>query len=195
MHAATLFALLPLSLAAPSKRASSAPLLVPRNSQAIEGKYIVRFKEGKSSTVSSAVSSAISSISADADYTYSTSFAGFAASLSDEEVEKLRNNPDVSLTHTSNARDTGLTPRQVEYLEQDAISTIYGTKTQNGADWGLARLSSQKPSGSTYTYDESAGEGTCSYIIDTGIDAKHPVRRAVFCYMPGWPVLTCRAGL
>lgn len=26
-----------------------------------------------------------------------------------------------------------------------------------------------------YTYDESAGEGTCAFVIDTGIDTTHPV--------------------
>jgi subtilisin family serine protease len=26
----------------------------------------------------------------------------------------------------------------------------------------------------TYTYDDSAGEGTCSYVIDTGIEIDHP---------------------
>lgn len=48
--------------------------------------------------------------------------------------------------------------------------------TQDNADWGLARLSSQKPGGSTYTYDDSAGEGTCAFVVDTGVEADHPVR-------------------
>jgi subtilisin family serine protease len=47
--------------------------------------------------------------------------------------------------------------------------------TQQNADWGLARLSSQKAGGSTYTYDDTAGEGTCAFIIDTGVEADHPV--------------------
>ena len=67
-----------------------------------------------------------------------------------------------------------LIPYQVEFLEQDAVVTI--SATQENADWGLARLSSQKPGGTTYTYHDSAGEGTCAYIIDTGVDVEHPVR-------------------
>lgn len=51
--------------------------------------------------------------------------------------------------------------------------TIYAT--QQNADWGLARLSSQKPGTTSYTYDDSAGEGTCAFIIDTGIEAGHAV--------------------
>ena len=39
---------------------------------------------------------------------------------------------------------------------------------------GIARLSSQEPGSTTYTYDASAGEGTCAYVVDTGIDTEHP---------------------
>lgn len=57
--------------------------------------------------------------------------------------------------------------------------------TQRNADWGLARLSSTKPGATTYVYDESAGEGTCAYIVDTGIDIKHPVCRCCIALKPG----------
>lgn len=46
--------------------------------------------------------------------------------------------------------------------------------TQDNADWGLARLSNSDPGSTTYTYDDSAGEGTCAYVIDTGIYVDHP---------------------
>lgn len=62
---------------------------------------------------------------------------------------------------------------QVEYIEQDGIITTKAT--QKNADWGLARLSSKEPGTTTYTYDDSAGAGTCAYIVDTGIDITHPV--------------------
>ncbi|KAG8410932.1 hypothetical protein J3458_016497 [Metarhizium acridum] len=150
MKASTLLAILPLAMAAPSKRSFPAPVLVPRDAQLVEGKYIVKMKE---KAAFSAVSSAISSIAADADYTYEA-FNGFAAKLTDEELEKLRGDPNV------------------DYIEQDAIVTIYAT--QQNADWGLARLSSQKAGTTTYTYDDSAGEGTCAFIIDTGVEASHP---------------------
>nr|P85156.1 RecName: Full=Subtilisin-like serine protease AS-E1 [Acremonium sp.] len=35
--------------------------------------------------------------------------------------------------------------------------------------WGLARISHRTTGATSYVYDDSAGEGTCSYIIDTGI--------------------------
>ncbi|KAF4506624.1 hypothetical protein G6O67_006690 [Ophiocordyceps sinensis] len=151
MHSALLLALLPLALAAPSKRATPAPLLVPRNAQAVEGKYIVRMKDHAKGK---AVASAISAIAADADFTYSHCFQGFAAAMTAQEVEKLRGNPDV------------------DYIEKDTKVTLYAT--QADADWGLARLSNDEANGGAYSFDDSAGEGTCAYIIDTGIDASNP---------------------
>lgn len=93
MHAAALLALLPLALAAPQKRDALAPLILPRQSQAVPGKYIVKMKNGARQ---GSVTNAVSSIQAEADFTYSRGFRGFAASLSPEEVQKLRLNPDVS---------------------------------------------------------------------------------------------------
>jgi subtilisin family serine protease len=154
MRASTLLALLPLAMAAPSsinsKRDSPAPLVVPRGADLIDGKYIVKFKEG---TVSASVDSAISSIAASADYTYKARFNGFAASLTEEELKTLRDDPSVA------------------FIEQDA--KVYASATQENAPWGLARISSSEPGSTTYTYDESAGSGTCSYILDTGIDVEH----------------------
>lgn len=70
---------------------------------------------------------------------------------------------------------TGLTASQVEYIEQDAIATISTYVTQpNAPSWGLGRLSDRDGS-TTYTYDDSAGSGTCAYVLDTGIDTTHSV--------------------
>ncbi|KFA62440.1 hypothetical protein S40285_06096 [Stachybotrys chlorohalonatus IBT 40285] len=153
MRSATLLALLPLALAAPAKRSSTAPLLRPRGADIVEGKYIVRMK-ADSVSASAAVDSAVASIAADADYTYSTTFTGFAASLTEEEVSALREDPSV------------------DYIEHDAVVTI--AATQENAPWGLARISSASPGGTTYTYDDSAGAGTCAYVVDTGIEVDHP---------------------
>lgn len=160
MRSATLLALLPMAMAAPSttKRSSPAPLITPRGADLVEGKYIVRMNKD---SVSTAVSSAVSSIAASADYTYAKAFSGFAASLTEKELEALRNDPNVA------------------EIEQDAIVHAYAT--QENAPWGLARISSQEPGGSTYTY-EGTGSGVCAYILDTGIDVDHPDfgGRAVF---------------
>lgn len=59
------------------------------------------------------------------------------------------------------------------YIEQNA--QVHAYDTQEGAPWGLARLSNTSPGSTTYTYDASAGEGVCAYIVDTGVEASHPV--------------------
>jgi subtilisin family serine protease len=46
--------------------------------------------------------------------------------------------------------------------------------SQYDAPWGLSRLSSKTAGSTTYVYDDSAGAGTCAYIIDSGIQADHP---------------------
>ncbi|CAH0055376.1 unnamed protein product [Clonostachys solani] len=157
MRASTLLALMPLAMAAPSvrQRDSPAPLILPRGADAIAGKYIVKLVPQKQSSGFS-ISSAISSIKANADYTYGTHFHGFAASLEDDELDNLRNNPDVL------------------YIEQDSIVKI--SATQPNAPWGLARISNSgtnSTTSTTYTYDDTAGAGTCAYIVDTGIDTEH----------------------
>ncbi|ODA83519.1 hypothetical protein RJ55_02033 [Drechmeria coniospora] len=155
MHASTFLALFPLSLAlaAPQRRWVPAPLIVPRSAELVESKYIVKMY---SDAKRSAVASAVSKIQADADFTYSRGFKGFAATLQPEELRKLRLNPSV------------------DFIEHDAIISINSNTQQEDATWGLSRISSQQPGGTTYSYDESAGEGTCAYIIDTGVNAKDP---------------------
>lgn len=66
---------------------------------------------------------------------------------------------------------------QVDFIEQDAIVKLEAYTTQSNAPWGLARISHRSRGSTGYTYDTSAGQGTCSYIVDTGIQANHPVRR------------------
>ncbi|KFA74139.1 hypothetical protein S40288_08182 [Stachybotrys chartarum IBT 40288] len=149
MRASVLLAVLPLALAAPQKRA---PLIVPRDVDLIEGHYIVKLK-ASSDEFSAQADTVISSIAADADLVYEN-FGGFAASMTEEEVEALRSNPNV------------------EYIEQDAEFKAWATQTN--APWGLARLSNVNTGSTTYTYDDTAGAGTCSYIIDTGIQLNHP---------------------
>ncbi|KAK7946143.1 peptidase S8/S53 domain-containing protein [Apiospora aurea] len=153
MRTATLIALLPLALAAPStKRAQPAPVIKPRGATLVDGKYIVKMKSG---VKSDSMSTTMSSFAANAEHVYNTGkFNGFASALTPEELKTLQDDENV------------------EYIEQDAIMTIKAT--QRNADWGLARMSSKKAGSTTYTYDDSAGEGTCAYIVDTGIDIEHP---------------------
>lgn len=48
---------------------------------------------------------------------------------------------------------------------------------QKGAPWGLSRVSHREPlslgSFDRYLYNDDAGEGVTSYVIDTGVNIKH----------------------
>jgi subtilisin family serine protease len=46
--------------------------------------------------------------------------------------------------------------------------------SQASSTWGLARISHQYRGKTTYDYDNSAGTGTCAYVVDTGISTTHP---------------------
>ncbi|KAI0175472.1 subtilisin-like protein [Hypoxylon sp. FL1284] len=152
MRTAALLSLLPLAFAAPAKRAEPAPLLKPRGSQLVEGKYIVKLYEN---SAISALEDTMSTFQGEADHVYNVEgFKGFASALTAEDLEKLQSHPDV------------------EFIEQDAIMSINAFTTQSGATWGISRLS-HKTGTSGYTYDSSAGEGTCAYVIDTGIYTEH----------------------
>ncbi|KAK0389180.1 hypothetical protein NLU13_2755 [Sarocladium strictum] len=154
MRAETLLALLPLVAAAPHTK--RAPLHVPRDVELIEGKFIVKFKDPKEGEFSAQkLDDAVIDIASRADYTYDN-INGFAASLTEEEIDTLRSDPNV------------------EYIEQDSVASISAVVTQSGAPWGLARLSNTRPGSTSYSYDDTAGAGTCSYVIDTGIEASHP---------------------
>ena len=64
---------------------------------------------------------------------------------------------------------------QVAFVEKEQIMSISTLVSQTNAPWGLARLSSNATGSTTYNYDSSAGAGACVYVIDTGVDATHPV--------------------
>ncbi|KAI0541049.1 peptidase S8/S53 domain-containing protein [Xylaria digitata] len=152
MRSATLLSLVPLALAAPSRRSSPAPLHVPRStgSNLIEGKYIVKLYDDAVTT------SLHTAVAAEPDHVYNVAgFKGFASSLTPEEIESLQNHPDV------------------EFIEQDSIMSINTYVTQSSSTWGLARISHKSRTATGYVYDDTAGAGTCAYIIDTGIYTAH----------------------
>ncbi|KAK2591833.1 Cuticle-degrading protease [Conoideocrella luteorostrata] len=155
MQLSVLLALLPAVLAAPAveKRAEPAPLLTPRGVDVVSDKYIVKFKDGIARI---AVDESMNILEAKADFVYETAFKGFAGRLTPAELKSLRSHPDV------------------DYVEKDAMMHINAIVEQSGAPWGLGRISHRAKGSTTYRYDNSAGAGTCAYIIDTGIEASHP---------------------
>nr|QKI86383.1 subtilisin-like protease PR1A [Metarhizium flavoviride] len=156
MHLSALLTLHPAVLAAPAtigRRAEPAPLFTPQAESIIAGKYIVKFKDGIARI---ATDDAVSALTSKADFDYEHAFNGFAGSLTNEELKTLRDHPDV------------------DFIEKDAVMRISSITEQNGAPWGLGRISHRQQGSTTYRYDDSAGEGTCVYIIDTGVEVSHP---------------------
>jgi hypothetical protein len=90
MRSSVLLGLLPLAAATPFRRA---PLLTRDNAE--EGKYIIVMNQG---VQTSSISSVVQSISAEADHVYNA-IGGFAASLTEKEVETLRNDPNVRTSY------------------------------------------------------------------------------------------------
>ncbi|EUC31048.1 hypothetical protein COCVIDRAFT_18802 [Bipolaris victoriae FI3] len=158
MKLSLLLALLPVALALP------APVIVPRAGTPIPGRYIVKLKN---QNLENLINTALKLLKKDPTHVYKFGgFGGFSADITDDIVELLRNLPGV------------------DYIEQDAVvQANLGVEvelekkaytTQSSAPWGLARISSQSRGTTSYTYDTSGGEGTCSYVIDTGIQVDHP---------------------
>ncbi|KAJ8118782.1 hypothetical protein OPT61_g311 [Boeremia exigua] len=162
MQLSLLLSLLPvLALAAP------APVIQPRAGTPIPGRYIVRLKNQGLQLI---LESALKLLKKEPAHVYKFgNFGGFAAELSDDVVQLLQNLPGV------------------EYIEQDAVVTANlgvaddiddiekrAYVTQSSSTWGLGRISHQNKGTTTYTYDSTAGENTCVYVIDTGIYTAHP---------------------
>ncbi|OAA51318.1 oryzin precursor [Beauveria brongniartii RCEF 3172] len=158
MRLSFLISLLPLVAASPAgKRAEPAPVLSSArgdNKDIIADKYIVKFKDGSPLAL---LKEAFELLDEKPTTVYSEGvFIGFAGKMSGLALEAIRHHPDV------------------EYIEQASLMSAQGYVTQGYSSWGPARISHRKSGSNQYNYDESAGEGTCSYIIDSGIDADHP---------------------
>lgn len=96
MLTAAFLSLLPLALAAPARRAEPAPLIKPRGSQLIEGKFIVKMKDQITASV---LDEAMTAFQGDADHVYNVEgFKGFASTLDEAALETLQNHPDVSIS-------------------------------------------------------------------------------------------------
>ncbi|KAH7384572.1 peptidase S8/S53 domain-containing protein [Pyrenochaeta sp. MPI-SDFR-AT-0127] len=145
MHISVLVALLPAAIASPLAKA--------KRDDVIAGKYIVKLKGDVSTFAEDELKKSISTAP---DFEYSLpGFRGFAGTLSDQELAELQ------------------VSSQVDYIEQDAKVFASVLVEQVDATWGLGRISHREKGNTTYLYDDSAGEGTCSYVIDTGIEVQH----------------------
>ncbi|KAG9093205.1 serine protease [Ceratobasidium sp. 370] len=97
-------------------------------------------------------------------HVYDGDLKGYAGRFSDSTLDKIRALPEVDYIE----RD------QVVYAITEPATT---EETQNGAPWGLARISHPNKLGfstfNKYVYEPSGGEGVDVYVIDTGINVDH----------------------
>ncbi|KAM3543230.1 hypothetical protein ARSEF1564_003860 [Beauveria bassiana] len=158
MRLSRLLSLVPLADAVPrAKRSEPAPLLIPRSvstGDLVANQYVVKFK--KSSTIA-AVEEAINSLSLPngAGELFREVFPGFAGHFDAATLDLIRGHPEV------------------QYVEQNTKMVAFAPATQSPSTWGLARISHETRGASNYLYDSSSGSGTCSYIVDSGIDTSH----------------------
>ncbi|EFQ93600.1 hypothetical protein CFE70_010170 [Pyrenophora teres f. teres 0-1] len=82
-------------------------------------------------------------------------FKAYAATFDDATAEELKGLPEVLS------------------VEPDFIMRTTAFVTQASPPWGLASISSRTVGATSYVYDDCAGKGTFSYVIDTGIRITH----------------------
>lgn len=93
-------------------------------------------------------------------YNIAGSFLGYAGNFDESVIEEVRKNPDVA------------------FIEKDSkVFSMENSVTQNGAPWGLARISHREPltfgTFNKYVHQAKGGEGVDVYVIDTGTNYEH----------------------
>jgi len=127
----------------------AAPLRAAAAGAAIEGSYIVVLEEGADPRSVAAVAGV------EPQFVYTAALNGFAAELNGGQLNALLHNPNVA------------------YVEEDQTATA--DVVQSNATWGIDRIDQRaRPLSLTYSYT-STGLGVYAYIIDTGIQANHPL--------------------
>jgi len=121
----------------------------------IPGAWIVRLNPDVA--IAKAVENAENTAAINTTYAYGfPGFKGFAFEGSEADVDAIIDSMP-----------------NVISVEPDSVVSIGALTTQASAPWGLARISHRARGATTYIYDTTAGSGTYSYIIDTGINTAH----------------------
>ncbi|PHH69110.1 hypothetical protein CDD82_7986 [Ophiocordyceps australis] len=141
-----------------AKRAQPAPLFSPKTAPQtatgpVKDKYIVKFHRGSALDI---IDKSLGHLMPHIDHVYEGIFTGFAARLHKGHLEAMRSHPDVA------------------FIEKDAIFSHREVLSIEDTTWGLGRISHRANGLHSYIYDSSAAQGTCVYVIDSGVDDTHP---------------------
>ncbi|KNG50766.1 alkaline serine protease alp1 [Stemphylium lycopersici] len=82
-------------------------------------------------------------------------FKGYAGSFDSATIAELEAMPEVML------------------VEKDFMMHTFALVSQSNAGWGLGSISSRTRGATSYIYDSTAGQGTHSYVLDSGIRTTH----------------------
>ncbi|MCX6039537.1 MAG: S8 family serine peptidase, partial [Caldilinea sp.] len=133
-----------------------APVHMATAGQGIADQYIVMLRSDRVYSADAIRSKAVQAttvLGADVHFVYSSALQGFAATLSNEAVQTLRQDTDVA------------------WIEQDQIVSI--ANTQPNPPWGLDRIDQRVlPLDNSYTSVWN-GANVHVYILDTGIRSTH----------------------
>ncbi|WPH01167.1 subtilisin-like protein [Acrodontium crateriforme] len=143
-------AILPVAFAAPILEARSGVELIPNQ-------WIFKLRDdAHDNLLSTTMNTVVKSLGIEPLHVYNYgSFKGFTITGAESLIRAL---PFLTSVHA---------------IEQDYKVNASTLTSQSGAPYGLGRISHQQKGSTTYVYDDSAGAGTYSYIIDTGIYTQH----------------------
>lgn len=115
----------------------------------IPGSWIARFEDDVFLAQSTEALASGAGVNTTSSFSF-TGFKGFAFNGSEADVDSLLEKIP-----------------ELKYIEPDSEVSINALVQQSSAPWGLGRISHRSRGSNTYIYDDSAGAGTYSYVIDT----------------------------
>lgn len=147
--------------------------LKPGHGKVLPNQYIVVLKDG-SDAVAVARRNNVKT-----KFLYSAALTGFAATLTQSELAKIRKDPAVAYvapdgetTGSKEAPPPDSSANKPPRLLGPIASDVNGQTTQTGATWGIDRVDQRIGTNGTYNYTDT-GAGVTVYVLDTGIYTSH----------------------